>query len=303
MTIPGIIFYSIIFIFLIHRIIRNKTQLTVTELSLAFIFKVALGCLYGYIYGHFYNGDDTWMLHKYSLEELQLLYNHPVQFITNLNPAETFAWQGGTFGENTAAWIHTLENGLTAKILTIGNIFGGSNYYINVVFFNFVLFWGHYWLFKLYVQEFPQKRKQLLLLIFFFPPLVFWLSGISGDGVVLFFLALLLIHFQRWLYNNNKWSILYFAFGVFGIIIFRTQVLLLLIPALAAWYISVKFNRKPLPTFLLVFATGSLLFFATAWLSPQKNLPQVIAQRQQAFMALQGTRFPLDTLQPTLVSF
>lgn len=303
MTIIGIIFYSIVFIFLINRIIRKKTQLTVTELSLAFVFKVALGCLYGYIYGHFYNGDDTWLLHKYSLEELQLLYNHPVQFITNLNPAETFAWQGGTFWENTAAWIHTLENGLTAKILTIGNLFGGSNYYINVVFFNFVLFWGHYWLFKLYVQEFPQKRKQLLLLIFFFPPLVFWLSGIRGDGLVLFFIALLLVHFRSWLYTNNKWSILHFVFGVFGIIIFRSQVLLLLIPALAAWYISVKFNRKPLPTFLLVFATSGLLFFATAWVSPQKNLPQVIAQRQQAFMALQGTRFPLDTLQPTLGGF
>jgi hypothetical protein len=61
MTIPGIIFYSIVFIFLIHRIIRNKTQLTVTELSLAFIFKVVMGCLYGYIYEHFYNGDDTWI--------------------------------------------------------------------------------------------------------------------------------------------------------------------------------------------------------------------------------------------------
>ena len=303
MAIIGIIFYSIVFIFLINRIIRNKAQLTVTEVSLAFIFKVVLGCLYGYIYGHFYNGDDTWDLHKYSQEELQMLLNDPVQFIASLGPAETFAWQGGTFWENMSAWIHTLENGLIAKTLTIGNIFGGSNYYINVVFFNFILFWGHYWLFKLYVQEFPQKRKQLLLLIFFFPPLVFWLSGIRGDGLVLFFLALLLVHFRRWLYNNNKWSILYFVFGVFGIIIFRSQVLLLLIPALAAWYISVKFNRKPLTTFIWVFATGGLLFFATAWLSPQKNFPQVIVQKQQAFMALQGTRFPLDTLQPTPGSF
>src|SRR5689334_17249672 len=239
MTIIGIIFYSIVFIFLIHRIIRNKTQLTVTELSLAFIFKVVLGCAYGYIYGHFYNGDDTWMFQKHSLEELQLMFNDPLLFVTKLGPAYTFAWQGGTFWENMGAWIHTLENNLIIKVLTIGNLFGGSNYYINVVFFNFVLFWAHYWLFKLYVQEFPQKRKQLLLLIFFFPPLVFWLSGIRGDGVVLFFLALLLIHFQRWLYSNNKWSILYFVFGVFGIIIFRSQVLLLLIPALAAWYISV----------------------------------------------------------------
>lgn len=303
MTIPGIIFYSIIFIFLIYRIIRNKMQLTVTELSLAFIFKVALGCLYGYIYGHFYNGDDTWMFQKYSQEELQLLYNDPVEFITKLGPAGSFAWAGGGFWEGMSAWLHSLENNLIVKILTIANIFTGSNYYINVVFFNFVLFWGHYWLFSLYVQEFPQKRKPLLLLFFFFPPLMFWLSGIRGDGMVLFFLALLLLHYRRWVYNNNKWSVLYFIFGVFGITIFRSQVLLLLIPALVAWYISVKFNRRPLPTFGWVFGIGCLLFFASAWISPQKNLPQVIAHRQQAFMELQGTRFPLDTLHPTLSSF
>lgn len=303
MNVIGIIFYTIVFIFFITRFTRNSKLLTTTEVSLAFSFKVMLGCLYGYIYGRFYNGDDTWLFQKYSLEETDLLFNDPILFITKLGPAYTFEWQGGTFGENMSAWMHTLENNLIIKVLTIGNLFGGSNYYINVVFFNFVLFWGHYWLFKLFVQEFPQKRKPLLLLIFFFPPLVFWLSGIRGDGVVLFFLALLLLHFHRWIYNNNKWSILYFVLGVFGIIIFRSQVALLLMPALAAWYISVKFNRKPLPTFLIVFGTGCLLFFATAWLSPQKNLPRVIAQRQQDFLALKGTRFPLDTLQPTVVSF
>ncbi len=303
MTITGIIFYSIVFIFLIHRLLRKKATLSVTELSAAFLFKVALGCLYGYIYGRFYNGDDTWMYQTYSQEELKLLTTDPVQFITNLGPSGSFAWAGGGFWEGMSAWIHTLENNLIIKILTIANIFSGSNYYINVVFFNFVLFWGHYWLFSQYVQEFPEKRKPLLLLFFFFPPLVFWLSGIRGDGLILFFLALLLVHFRRWLHYNKTGSLLYCALSATGIIIFRSQVLLLLIPALAAWYISVKFNRKPAFTFLAVFGAGCLLFFATAWVSPGRNLPQVIVARQQAFMQLQGTRFPLDSLQPTFGSF
>lgn len=303
MTILGIIFYSIVFIFIIKRIIRNKATLSVTELALAFLFKVALGCLYGYIYGRFYNGDDTWMYHKYSQEELQLLMNDPVQFITKLGPAGSFAWAGGGFWDGMRAWINTLENNLLIKILTIANIFSRSNYYINVVFFNFVLFWGHYWLFSLYVQEFPEKRKPLLLLFFFFPPLVFWLSGIRGDGLILFFVALLLLHFRRWLYFNKKWSVIYCAISAIGILIFRNQVLLILIPALAAWYISVKFNRKPALTFLAVYGTGCLLFFATAWVSPGKNLPQLVVHGQQSFMKLQGTRFQLDSLQPNMGSF
>lgn len=303
MNIIGFIFYSIIFIYVLHRLTRNKAPLTVTELSLAFLFKVAMGCLYGYIYGHFYNGDDTWMYHHHSLGELQKLLHEPVHYFTELGPAESFAWAGGGFWQGLSAYINTLENDSIIKILSIANIFSRGNYYINVVFFNFILFWGHYWLFSLYVKEFPEKRKPLLLLIFFFPPLVFWLSGIRADGLILFFLALLLIQFRRWLYDHKKWALVYCIIAGTGIIIFRIQVILLVIPALTAWYISVKFKRKPVTTFIWVFGIGGLLFFATAWVSPAKNLPGVIVNRQQAYMALQGTRFPLDSLQPSITGF
>jgi hypothetical protein len=303
MYIIGLLFYCIIFIYLLYRLTRNKTPLTVTELSLAFLFKVCMGCLYGYIYGHFYNGDDTWMYHNLSLGEYQELFHDPVQYFTKLGPAGSFAWAGGGFWPGLSAYINHLENSGIIKILSIANIFSRGNYYINVVFFNFILFWGHYWLFSLYVKEFPEKRKPLLLLIFFFPPLVFWLSGIRADGLILFFLALLLIQFRRWLYDHKKRSLVYCMLAGAGIVIFRSQVILLVIPALTAWYISVKFNRKPVATFIWVFGIGGLLFFATAWVSPAKNLPGIIVNRQQAFMVLQGTRFPLDSLQPSVTGF
>jgi len=303
MNIIGILFYSILFIYILYRLTRKKVPLTVTELSLAFLFKVGMGCLYGYIYLHYYNGDDTWDYHRQSLQDLEKLKHETLHYFTELLPAESFAWAGGTFWHGLSVYIHTLENDGLVKILSIANIFSRGNYYLNVVFFNFILFWGHYWLFSLFVKEFPEKRKPLLLLIFFFPPLVFWLSGIRGDGLVLFFLALLLVHFRRWLYGQSKWPVLYCVVGILGIIIFRSQVMLLLTPALIAWFISLKFNRKPVPTFLWVYGIGGLLFFASAWISPGRSLPGVIVERQQSFMALQGTRFPLDSLQPTVTSF
>jgi hypothetical protein len=303
MYITGFIIYTIVFIYLLHRLIRNKGLLAFSELSLAFLFKVGLGCLYGYIYQRYYNGDDTWNYHYYSLQDLHKLKHDTLHYFTELLPAESFAWAGGSFFHGFSAYLHTLENDSIIKILSIANIFSGSNYYINVVFFNFILFWGPYWLFSLLVKGFPDKRKPLLWLIFFFPPLVFWLSGIRSDGLVLFFLALLLVHFRRWLYEHKQWSVLYGMIGVLGILIFRSQVLLLLLPALLAWFISVKGNRKPVAAFLWVYGIGGLLFFASAWVSPSKNLPGVIVERQQSFFKLHGTRFSLDSLQPTVTSF
>jgi hypothetical protein len=262
-----------------------------------------MGCLYGYIYLHYYNGDDTWNYHQCSLRELEKLKHDSLQYFSDLLPTRSFADAGGAFWNGLNNYTHSLEFDSLTKLLSIANIFSGGNYYINVVFFNFILFWGHYWLFSLLVKEFPQKRTPLLWLIFFFPPLVFWLSGIRGDGLVLFFMALLLVHFRRWLYEHKKWSVLYCIAGVLGIIIFRSQVILLGMPALMAWFISVKFNRKPAAAFLWVYGICGLLFFASAWVSPARNLPGVIVERQQSFMALNGTRFQLDSLQPTVSSF
>ena len=303
MYIAGILFYSIIFIYVLYRLTRSKEPLTITEVSLAFLFKVCLGCLYGYIYAHYYNGDDTWNYHHYSLEELQKLKTETGHYFAELLPGESFAWAGGTFFHGFSAYLHTLEFDSIVKTLSIADIFSGGNYYINVVFFNFILFWGHYWLFCLFVKEFPGKRKPLFWLIFFFAPVVFWLSGIRSDGLVLFFLALLLLHFRRWLYEHKKWSVLYCVLGMLGIIIYRSQVLLLLIPALLAWFISVKFNRKPVVTFLWTYGISGLLFFASALISPAQNLPGVIVERQQSFLKLHGTRFQLDSLEPSVTSF
>ncbi|WP_133055371.1 hypothetical protein [Niastella koreensis] len=303
MYIIALLFYSCIFIYILHRLTRKKALLSVSELSLAFGFKVALGCLYGYIYGRYYNGDDTWNYHFYSLQDLHKLKHNTLFYFTELLPGESFTWAGGSFFHGFSAYLHTLEFDTIVKTLSIADIFSGGNYYINVVFFNFILFWGHYWLFCLFVKEFPGKRKPLLLVIFFFPPLVFWLSGIRSDGLVLFSVALLLLHFRRWLYEHKKWSVLYMVPGMLGILIYRSQILLLLIPALLAWLVCVKFNRKPVATFLWVYAIGGLLFFASAWVSPAQNLPGVIADRQQSFLKLHGTRFQLDSLKPSVTSF
>jgi hypothetical protein len=303
MILIAILFYSAVFIFLLYIHTRNNVPLTPTTLALAFLFKVGLGCLYGYVYLHFYNGDDTWMFHNDSLAETQKLLHNTGKYFAELGPADPFANVRGNFWNKLSVYVNNLETYSLIKTLSIANLFSRGNYYINVVFFNYILFWGQYWLFSLFVKEFPDKRTPLLLLFFFFPPLVFWLSGIRADGLVLFFMALLLIHFRRWLYENKKWSVLYSMLAAIGVLLFRGQILLLLIPALMAWYISIRFNRKAAPAFLWVFAIGGLLFFATAWLSPAKNLPRIVVERQQSFMREQGTRFPLDTLQPSLTSF
>lgn len=297
-----VVFWFIVFAFLIERIIQKKEiKIQRGEVFLAFGIKVLLGCLYGYLFLRFYDGDDTWRLHANSITEKKLLLTDPLTFFSEFGPA-TAIRNGEGLVNVLQLYLVDLEYCLQAKTLGIINVISGENYFINVVFWNFILFWGHYWLFSLLIKEFPTSRQMLLVGIFLFPPVIFWLSGIRGDGLLLFFLALLLLHFYRWINNARAKSELWVVIGFAGLLIMRNSIAFLILPALVAWWITARHTRKPFLTFGLVYGIALILFFGSTLL-PNGNLTTSIVKRQGEFFQLKGTAFGLDTLQPTVKSF
>jgi len=299
-----IIIFFFIFLFLLRRWNRKGPgALSLKELSIAYGLKVVLGLVYGYIFITWFGGDDTWYFHNGSIEEYQKLIKDPWQFIADLNPVPAFQ-RNESFSRGWYFYLSDLEFWMLSKPMAIFNFISGGNYYVNVVFFNFIVCWGHIWLFRLYVREFPQKRKALFIAIFLIPGIVFWLSGIRGDGLIVFFLGLLMIQFHNWLKHPNIISLLYIFLAMAGITILRSVLLLLLIPALLSWFVSVRFRSKLLLTSLIVYGTTLILFFGSLWISTERNLPSFVADRQAEYFKLRGnTRFDLDTLQPTFNSY
>lgn len=299
-----IVLFFLIFVFLLNR--RSKKQtggLSLKEIALVYGLKVLMGFLYGYIFLTWYNGDDTWYFHNGSIEEHEKLLRDPVQFFADLNPIPAFEQQE-TFAKGWYYYLSDLEFWLLSKPMAIFNFISGGNYYVNVVFFNFIVCWGHLWLYQLYLKEFPLHRKVLFIAIFLVPTVVFWLSGIRGDGFIVFFLGLLLLHFHKWVNRGGSRSWIYIIIGLAGITILRSVLVLLLIPSLLSWWIAVRFGTRIFLSTAIIYGTYILLFFGTLLISPQKSLPAFVANRQQEYFKLKGnTRFNLDTLQPSLKSF
>jgi hypothetical protein len=143
-----------------------------------------------------------------------------------------------------------------------------------------------------------------MIVIFMVPTIVFWLSGIRGDGIIVFFLGLLLIHFHKLVNRGRYRSWVYVIIGLAGITILRSVLILLLIPALVSWWITVRFTTPVWLTSALVYGSCVLLFFGSLVVSPKNNLPSFVANRQYEYFRLRGsTRFHLDSLQPTVSSF
>ena len=52
-----------------------------------------------------------------------------------------------------------LEFWAITKPLALFNLYSRGNYYVNVVFFNLLTFWGQYLVFKLFAARFPGRRR------------------------------------------------------------------------------------------------------------------------------------------------
>ena len=304
LTILYIILLSAACCWLLRRIVSDQpVTLSTNELVLAFGVKVLAGAAYGYIFYHFFGGDDTWLYHRQGLHEKDLLLLHPGEYFSELNPLIPFH-RNATFSAGLRNLFWDLEYNLTVKPQAFFNLISGGNYYINIVFFSFITFWGHYWFFSLLTRTFPEQRKKWLLLVFFFPPLLFWLSGYRGDGLLFFFTSLVLLQGHRWLKTRSGWALTWIITGLSGALIMRAPAALLLLPALLSVVIAERFKVKTWKSFALVYAIGLILVFGSDSIIPSVSPVKMVTGKQAEFFALQGnTRFQLDTLQPTPGSF
>lgn len=281
---------------------KDKFPLSYLQLSLALIIKISLACLYGYIFLRFYGGDDTWQMHMEGIEQGNLLKTNPALFFREFTPAAEI------YTENKLKFLHSylqdLEFYIQAKTLAVFNLLTAGNYYLNAFLFSLIIFWGHYWLFSMMNDRFPGNKNLFYLVIFLFIPAVFWISGIRSDSWLFFFTSLLLFSFNKSLRNSSLLTISGIVIGFAGMLIFRAPYAFLVLPALVAWTLSEKGNKRTSVAFIAVYGIALLLFFGSFYLSEKNAATNIIVNKQQAFFALEGnTRYSLDTLEANPLSF
>jgi hypothetical protein len=231
----------------------------------------------------------------------ELLLNRPCVFFTNEFTPFKSIHAGGSVPEIVQNYLDELQYVLVVKTMAVFNLITRGNYYWNVVIFNAIFFFGHYWLYRLMTDLFPAKKKLYFIIIFFFLPAVFWLSGIRVDGMLFFFLCLLL-------YNacgNRPAGIakkILVAIGFAGVLICKPQVALICAYTLLAYSISRR-TGKTLVVYGAVWLFALVLFFASALFMKGGGLPGKFAEKQNQFSNLKGTKFGLRNLDPSPVSY
>lgn len=290
---------------LLHIIIRRKIfQFKIYHTAAIVFFKVFMGCLYGWVFLHYYNGDDTWNYFNESKEETTLLLQHPLRFFHPFSPTyalqlkEYHGWEAFVF------YVNDFERWFIIKGLAILNLLTGKSYYTDVLLFEFLIIGGPLLLFKLLAKEFPRRIGMNFLLVFFIPSVIFWCSGIRAEGLLLFFTVLLIYNGQAYARRSGVWPVLGCLAGLLGLLLIRYQFLLIFLPAFVAYSVSLKSRVTSPKYFNRIYLVLFLVFGLSLFLPPARQLSRPIRTSQESFSLLKGnTRYKLDSLQPGPVSF
>ena len=160
-----------------------------------------------------------------------------------------------------------------------------GNIYIHLVMMVFISFIGLYLIYLSFEKIFSGKEVLLLVACFGAPSVMFWSSGIMKEGLLVFFLGILiyhLFHFEK--ISIKTFSIIVLAFC--GMFFSKFYVALAIVPSLL--FILFCFVLKKISnTINLVLTCSAVLIFAFLFNTLLDNLPlEKLSKKQNDFINL-----------------
>lgn len=272
-----------------------------------FLLKILAGIAIGWIAIHIYGpGNDYWDTNDFAMEEYRLLQTNPGQYLINMFTSGYQDGYAGMFSTGDSYW-NDLKGNIVIKLVSVFNIFSGGNYYINSLFYNFIIFFGHIILYRLFFNLYPGQQLWVIVGCFLLPSTLYFSSGIHKDGLVFLLLAVVIYSvYQSFLKNHfNGKRMLLIIVSLAFLFLVRNVICLALLPALFAWMLVNRTQWPALPVFSLVYLLCILLAFNIDMLVPGIRPLEMITARQAEYLKLEkaATQIALHPLLPTAKSF
>lgn len=304
--------FTVFFLMLCWVLVRipfaTNSGISKNTLLALFFCKIAAGIAIGWISLHLYgSGNDYWDINREAWNEYRLMLTDPGKYLVNLFTSDYPQGYSGMFGHADSYW-NDLKGNILIKLVSLFNIFSRGDYYVNSLFFNFIIFFGHLLFYRVFIRLYPQKQVWVMIGCFLLPSTLYFSSGIHKDGLVFLLLALFIFSVFQSLYKGI-FSVkrLVIALLSLALLFFiRSFVCLALLPAALAWVIAAKSKWKPWIVFGATYLLAILFFFSIGPLTGGRVDPlQVIVQRQADYLSLTGSDTPiaLTVLEPGFRSF
>jgi hypothetical protein len=309
MAILLFVVYLILIAWLVTKVkFFTRSGLNQSQLVILFLLKVMAGIFYGWI-GLYYGGLaqmwDTWSFHTNSVQEYHLLFQNPHEYFTNLFK-DPYASGVTKFFETTDSYWSDLKGNVFIKILSVFDILSFGNYFINVIFYSFFTLFGPIALYRVMTDVFPGKKTSVLLATFLVPSFLYWTSGIHKEGLIFTGISLIIycIYFGTREKKFGFKRIVSLLTGLLLILTLRNFIIILIIPAIAGWLLSIRWPKYALLIFSSLYLVFGILFFTARYVDSRLDFPQTVVNKQQEFINLPGgSSIPIRQLKPDAISF
>lgn len=271
-----------------------------------FILKTAAGCYYGYWYAKPANiaSADTWHFHFAGLQQYHLLFSKPAQYFSGFF-SNGYNNLNGYFSP-TGYW-NDLKDHLMEMIFSVMDIFSGGHYYVNVVIYSFITFFGFVYCClacKNVLHKTPSLFTVSILLLT--PSCLFWTSGLHRDGLVLLFISLCCWS-GTCIAKRPKRLLKYLVvllISFLALLALRNYVAVLFIFPFLAWLAAARYRLKNNIVFPVAALLCTALFFCSSLMHTAVDLPARLVERKISFDQLTGnSRMPDMILEPGFQSF
>lgn len=258
-----------------------------------FLVKVLAGAFYGYWYAK-QPVSDTWHFHQEGLIEAELLRTDPIRYWSYL--VDDYLRKPGGMLASTGFW-NDLRDNLMVKLVSLMHLLSGGRYYVNVVMYEWITFWGLVYSALTFqtVKGIPMPGWAWLTCALL-PSCLFWTSGIHRDGLVLLELAYIFYLLTKPGSRGLKW---WTGMGIMWGLLFLTRnyVAILLVPGMLALWPGNRPRRWG-----LVFGSIYIITIAAICMLPAGR--EIILAKKASFEALEGnSRLPYLEIENNAASF
>lgn len=292
---------------------------------LLFILKLVFGFSLWAIYTFYYTDRATADIYKY-FDDSKVIYD-----TLKTNPIDYFKLLFG-IGNNTPAfdhyysemnfWARKVDSNIyndshtIIRFNAVVRLFSFGYYNVHTVVICFLSLIGLTAIYKTFVTQLQDKKRELLFAVFLLPSVLFWGSGVLKEGLIFFALGLLI-------YYSNK------LFSIKSIVVCIAMALLLafskfyvwlaIFPSLAllVWVNKTNSNKVFLKLLAIILLTGAIGLNIDSFTNIQNPLV-TLSQKQFEFNLLAGGQLTdannnpipvansiieINKLDPTLYSF
>ena len=252
-----------------------------------FIIKVAAGCLNAWISLKLSIRPDILIFHTEGLYEYHLLFTDPWAYFSNIFKSGYPNGYAGILGSGKSYW-NDLTSNIIVNFLSVCDVFTFGGFYANVIFYNFVTFFGMVALFSVFNLTLKNNKRIIIFSCFLLPSVLYFSSAIHKEGLILATMGIFMYNLYHILngIGFRPLRIFYALLSLIFIFLLRNYVFFAALPAAIAWILSHKKKYPPLITFMVIYIIGAVLFFNAALFIPQINLPEIVSRKQVEFINL-----------------